>query len=95
MFRLLDESPDLDIHGYRYKQREGLCSRYLPGDIGRLPFEEVGHEHLVGMFLVRCGQDISALERLGEETKDVVDDEDGSLGIGWARDIWIFLGDGV
>jgi hypothetical protein len=35
------------------------------------------------------------LERLGEETKDVVDDEDGSLGIGWTRDIWIFLGDGV
>lgn len=41
-----------------------------PRDVGRLAFEEVGYEHTV---LLRggCGEDVGALQGLGEEAKNV------------------------
>ena len=44
--------------------------------------EEVGHEDLVLVAGVGVCEDVSALERLGGEAEDVVDDEDGGCGVG-------------
>jgi hypothetical protein len=41
-----------------------------PGDVGGLALEEVGHEDAV-FLLVGGGEDVGALEGLGEETEDV------------------------
>ena len=46
--------------------------------------EEVGHEDLVLVGGVGVGEDVGALEGLGREAKDVVDDEDGGGGVGGA-----------
>lgn len=44
--------------------------RREPGDVGGLALEEVGHEDTV-LLLVGGGQDIGALDGLGEETEDI------------------------
>ncbi len=44
--------------------------------------EEVGHEDLVLVAGVGVCEDVRALERLGREAEDVVDDEDGGRGVG-------------
>lgn len=49
--------------------------------------EEVGHEDLVLVAGVGVGEDVGALERLGREAEDVVDDQDGGGGVGGARGV--------
>jgi hypothetical protein len=61
--------------------------RWIPGNVGRLALEEVGHEDLVLVFFVRMGEDISALDCLGEEAENIVYGKDGLGGIGWPGDI--------
>lgn len=46
--------------------------------------EEVGHEDLVLVFGIGMCEDVSALDYLGREAKDVVDDQDGGGGVGRA-----------
>lgn len=46
--------------------------------------EEVGHEDLVLVAGVGVGEDVGALDGLGGEAEDVVDDEDGGGGVGGA-----------
>ena len=46
-----------------------------------LAVEEVGHDDQGGLFAVAVCEDVGALESLGEEAKDVVDDEDGAGGV--------------
>ena len=46
--------------------------------------EEVGHEDLVLVRGVGVREDVGALEGLGREAEDVVDDEDGGGGVGGA-----------
>jgi hypothetical protein len=48
---------------------------WVPRDVGGLSFEEIWHEDLVLVIFVRVGQDISSLESLVEEAKDVVDNK--------------------
>lgn len=66
-----------------------LVVRRVPRDVGRLALEKVGDEDLVTALLVRGGQDISTLEGLGEETENVVDDQDGMLGVCGAGAVWM------
>ena len=54
----------------------------VPRDVGRFALEPVGHEDFV--FLA---EDIGALEGLREEPEDVVDEEDGFLGLRLARHV--------
>lgn len=65
-----------------------LCVRRVPGDVCGLALEEVGHEDLVLVLLVGVCEDVGALQRLGEEAEDVVDEEDGGGGTRWAGDVW-------
>lgn len=51
--------------------------------------EEIGHEDLVLVVLVGVGEDIGALEGLGFEAEDVVDDEDGGGGGGGTGGVWV------
>jgi hypothetical protein len=64
-----------------------LGVRWIPGNVGGLALEEVGHEDLVLVFFVRMGEDISALDCLGEEAENVVYGKDGLRGIGRPGDI--------
>lgn len=59
----------------------------VPGDISRFSLEEIRHEDLVFVAVVRGGEDIGALERLREVAEDVVDVKQCFGGIGWAGDI--------
>lgn len=43
-----------------------------------------GHEDLVLVLLVGVGKDVGTLERLREETEDVVDDKQSALCVTWA-----------
>jgi hypothetical protein len=43
------------------------------------------------MLLVAVGKNIGTLDNLREEAKDVVYDEDGSVGIGRSSNIWYSL----
>lgn len=49
----------------------------------RLAVEEIGHEDLILMALVRMGEDVGALEGLRAIAEDVVDDEDGGSCARW------------
>ena len=51
--------------------------------------EEIGHEDLVLVVLVGVGEDIGALEGLGTEAEDVIDDEDGGGGGGGTGGVWV------
>lgn len=44
----------------------------VPRDVGGLTFEEIGDEDAVFLVLVGCGEDVSALEGLGEEAEDIL-----------------------
>ena len=74
-----------------------VCLGRVPGDVGGFAVEEVGHEDLVFVRLVRVGEDVGALDRLREEAEDVVDEDEGFGGVGWAGDVWswlsVFLGE--
>lgn len=50
---------------------------------GGLALEPVGDQHAV-LLLAGLGEDIGALDGLGEEAEDVHDDEDALLGVGGA-----------
>lgn len=50
--------------------------------------EEVWHEDLVLVVLVGVGEDVGALEGLGTEAEDVIDDEDGRGGGGGPGGVW-------
>ena len=52
----------------------------VPGNVCRLSLKEVRHEYLVLPVLVRGGEDIGTLESLGEEAKDIIDDQDSFFG---------------
>ena len=56
-------------------------TRLTPGDISTVLVEEVGHEDLHAVFFVGVGEDVGTLDDLGEEAEDVVDDEDGGVGV--------------
>lgn len=56
----------------------------VPGNVCRAALEEVGHEDFVLVRLVRMGEDVGALECLGEVAEDVVNEEDALLGGGRA-----------
>jgi len=46
------------------------------------------------MFLVRVGENIGPLDRLREETEDVVNDENALTGRGWSRTVGLQAVDG-
>lgn len=50
-----------------------LVIRRVPADIRGFPVEEIRHEDLVLVLRVGVGEDIRALQGLGEEAEDVVD----------------------
>lgn len=56
--------------------------RREPGDVGGFAVEEVWDEDAVGGRRFLRGENVGALEGLGEVAKDVVDEEDGFLGGG-------------
>lgn len=61
--------------------------RWVPGDVCGLAVEEVRHEYLVRVVLVRGGEDVGALEGLLEVAEDVGDVEEGFGGGLGAGDI--------
>lgn len=61
-----------------------LLTWWVPRDVGRLSIEKVWDEHLVWALLVTVGENISSTEGLLEvHSEDVVDVEEGNLGILW------------
>lgn len=60
----------------------------IPGDVCWRAFEEIGHEYLVFVAVVGGGEDVGALDGLGEVAEDVVDVEEGFGGIGGAGYVW-------
>lgn len=48
-----------------------IGSRWVPGDVGGFAFEEVGDVDAVFVVLVRSGEDVGALDGLGEEAEDI------------------------
>lgn len=54
-----------------------FCVWWVPTDIGRLALEKVGHEDPVLVRLVGVRKDVGALQCLGPEAENIVDDEDG------------------
>lgn len=60
---------------------------WVPCHVGRIAFEEIWHEDLVGVLAVAVGEDISALNSLRKEAEDVVNGEDGRSGSVWAGHI--------
>lgn len=58
----------------------------VPGDVCGFAFEEIGDDDLVG-FRAGVGEDVGALEGLGEEAEDVVNDQDAAFGVGGAGDV--------
>ena len=61
-----------------------------PGDISWFALEEIWHEDLVLLFIVRRSQDISTLNRLREVSEDVIDIKDGFGSAGRASNVWHF-----
>lgn len=44
---------------------------WVPRDVGGFAFEEIGDVDAIFLILVGCGEDVGALEGLGEEAEDV------------------------
>jgi len=61
--------------------------RWVPRDVCGRAFEEIRHEDLVLIGIVRSSEDIGALERLWEVSKNIEDVEDSFRGIGWAGNV--------
>lgn len=59
----------------------------IPGNIGRSPVEQVRNIDLVLVVTVAVGEDVCALDGLGEVTEDVVDNDDCVFGIIVTRDV--------
>lgn len=53
------------------------------------------HENLVLVLFVCVRENVRALQRLREETEDVIDDEDGGLGRAGSGDICLHAIDGL
>lgn len=53
----------------------------VPRNVGGVALEPIGHEDLVFAVVVGRGEDVGALERLREESENVVDDQDGMLSV--------------
>lgn len=88
-FELLDDGLELlDGFGWCGSGLEKLSQslafvlgvRRVPGNVCRVALKPVGHEDLVLLVLIRGGEDIGTLESLGEEAKDVIDDQNALFG---------------
>ena len=61
---------------------------WIPGDVCWRTFEEIGDEDLIFVGVVGGGEDVGALDGLGEVAEDVVDVEEGFACVGRTGNIW-------
>lgn len=73
----------------------GVVGRRVPVNLGRVALEPVGHVDAVLVLVVAVGEEIGALDSLVEVAKDVVDDNDGVLGVLRARDVRLVVANGL
>ncbi len=64
--------------------------RDVPGDIGRVSLEPIRYKNLVFGLVVCGGEDVGSLDGLREVSEDIVNEENGFGGIGWASDVCLF-----
>lgn len=55
--------------------------RRIPGDVCRVSFEEIRYEHLVRSIFVTISENVGALDRLWEESEDIVDHQNRTLSV--------------
>lgn len=67
------------------RRRETRIDSHLDG--AGVPVEQVGHVDLVLLVLVAVGEDVGALDGLLKVAKDVVDDDNGLVGVGGTGDV--------
>lgn len=73
----------------------GIVGRRVPVNLGRVALEPVGHVDAVLVLVVAVGEQVGALDGLVKVAKDVVDDNDGMLGVLRARDVRLVVANGL
>lgn len=68
-----------------------LRVRRVPADISGIVLEPIRHEDFVLVVLIARGEDIGALDGLGEVAEDVEDEEESFGCIFWAGDVLVVV----